>query len=214
MTTTHTTFGKQQKFVYALFLVSSTLTTGDASQAEQSEMPSQMGIIETLVSNVTQEIESLSPVVDTRAKRIDAYFAKLDLPLAGQGKHFVEAADQNGIDWTLLPAIAMMESTGGKFEAKRFNPFGWNCPKTCKHGFDNYAEAIHLVAKNLGGNSERTARYYANKSVEQILKTYNPPTACAECFKYPSKVMGIMKKIEKTSIEIAEKTNNNQNSNA
>ncbi len=200
MTNTHSIFGKQQKFVYALFLVSSTLTTGAVPQAEQSDAGNQKGIIETLVSNVTQEIESISPVIDTRAVRIDEYFAKYDMPLAGQGKHFVEAADKNGIDWTLLPAIATMESTGGKFEAKKFNPFGWSCPKKCTHGFNSYAEAIHTVAQHLGGNNERTAKYYADKSVEQILAIYNPPTACAECFKYPSKVMSVMKRIERTQI--------------
>ena len=195
MTTTPKQFGKQQKFVYALFLVSSTLTTGGIPQAEQSEVSNQMGIIETIVSNVTQEIESFSPVIDTRAERIDAYFERVNAPLAGQGKYFVEAADKNGIDWTLLPAIAMMESTGGKFQAKAFNPFGWNCPKTCRHGFDNYAEAINIVAENLGGNNERTAKYYANKSTKQILETYNPPSIRAD---YVPLVVSIMKKIEKT----------------
>jgi Mannosyl-glycoprotein endo-beta-N-acetylglucosaminidase len=191
--------GNSQKFIYSLFLVSSTLTTGSVQGAEQSTVDNQKGIIETIVSTITQEIESLSPVKDTRADRIDAYFAKYDTPLAGQGKHFVVAADKNGIDWKLLPAIAMMESSGGQHEAKKFNPFGWNCPKTCRHGFASYAEAILTVAENLGGNNQRTAKYYADKSVKQILETYNPPSVRPD---YVPLVMGIMKKIEK--IEIAE----------
>jgi len=126
-----------------------------------------------------------------QAAAIDAYFEAHDMPLAGQGMKMVIEAEKNALDWRLLPAIAMRESTGGKFGCKKVkhNPFGWG---SCKIGFDSYEHAIEIVAKNLGGNNPRTARYYDNKTTIQILRAYNPPSIVP---RYAEQVLAIMKAI-------------------
>src|SRR3989339_790559 len=106
---------------------------------------------------------------DERASRIDAYFAKREMPLAGYGETFVEVADAYDIDWRLLPAIAVRESSGGKHLLNK-NPFGWG---SCKIKFNDFGEAIEEVGKNISGNDSDTAKYYANKTTYQILWAYN-----------------------------------------
>jgi hypothetical protein len=102
-----------------------------------------------------------------------------------------EEADKNDLDWRMLPAIAVRESTGGKFDCKRVsnNPFGWG---SCKIGFKSNEEAIEVVAKNLGGNNPNTARHYDNKTLKQILRAYNPPSVVP---RYAEQVISIMNDI-------------------
>src|SRR3989338_5439452 len=105
-----------------------------------------------------------------RAEAIDRYFEAREMPLSGMGMKMVEEAERNDIDWRLLPAIAIRESTGGKNACKgaEFNSFGWG---SCKINFDSDEHAIEIVAMNLGGNNPNTAKHYDNKSVLQILRT-------------------------------------------
>lgn len=131
---------------------------------------------------------------EEKAAKIDAYFEKGNMPLAGYGMKMVLEAEEHELDWRLIPAIAVRESTGGLHACKKasFNPFGWS---SCKTGFKSYDHAIEVIAKNLGGDNSNTATYYDNKSVEQILKAYNPPSVVPT---YSKEVMAIMNKIGET----------------
>jgi hypothetical protein len=136
-----------------------------------------------------EEKEKLS-----NAQNIDKYFAEMNLPLAGYGETFVEVADKYDLDYRLLPAIAMRESTGGKHPcpAGNKNVFGWH---SCKTVFKTYEEAIDKVGAHLAGEVKSTKSYYGNKSVRKKLRTYNsviPP--------YVDQVISIMNKIEKGPI--------------
>jgi len=125
-----------------------------------------------------------------KADAIDAYFAKYDAPLEGYGMKFVEEAEKNGIDWRLLPAIAMRESTGGKHACKRVpnSVFGYG---SCKISFDSIDESIEIVARSLGGNNPNTAHHYDDKTTLQILKKYNSVIP-----NYSNQVVKIMKDIK------------------
>lgn len=135
-----------------------------------------------------------------RAELIDTYFSVKKVPMAGYGKLLVEAADKYDIDWRLLPALAMRESTGGRFAcggklSAEWNPWGWN---SCKgNGFESMEQSIDMIAKHISGNHERTARYYKKSqgNVKAILQTYNPPSVVAT---YAQEVMKIMTKISVT----------------
>lgn len=128
---------------------------------------------------------------EAKAAKIDAYYAKYDLPLAGYGMKLVLAAEANDLDWRLLPAIAMRETTGGKFACKK-NLFGFG---SCKIGYESFDHSIEEVAAHLGGNKPTTARYYANKTVEQKLKAYNSVIPA-----YKAEIFSIMSKIEATVV--------------
>lgn len=129
------------------------------------------------------------------AKRIDTYFAKAGMPLEGFGMKMVIEAEKNGLDPFLIPAIAVRESSGGKFACARFpeNAWGWH---SCKTGLGGSTEkAIERIASHLGGNHKNTSRYYFGKDTREILQTYNPPSVVAA---YADEVLSIMVRIGET----------------
>jgi hypothetical protein len=138
---------------------------------------------------VTKVAVSVDDLRQEKADSIDTYFKERSMPLEGKGMTFVLVAEKYGLDWRLLPAIGVRESSGGKAACK-YNAFGWG---SCKlHNFQSYEEAIESVGRNLGGANPKTARYYAGKTTEEKLYFYNgsvEPT-------YPDEVVAIMKKIE------------------
>ncbi len=147
----------------------------------------------------TEEIQASTQEQITmrlRADKIDAYFRDRNMPLEGYGMKMVQVAEENNIDWRLLPAISVIETTGGKNICKSKeganNPFGYG---SCKIAFDNINESIETVGRNLGGNNPRTASYYKNKDLDGILKSYNSviPT-------YNKKIRGVMDRIENYDI--------------
>ncbi len=138
---------------------------------------------------VTKVEVSVDELRQQKADAIDVYFHERSMPLEGTGMTFVLVAEKYGLDWTLLPAIAVRESSGGK-QACGNNPFGWG---SCKlHNFSSYEHAIEALGKNLGGANPSTASYYAGKSTMQKLYNYNGTVVPT----YPSEVAQIMKRIE------------------
>jgi hypothetical protein len=137
-----------------------------------------------------EEVE-LQATLEDRAAKIDAYYAKNDMPLEGYGMKMVLEAQKHDLDWRIIPAIAVRESTGGKHACKKatFNPFGWG---SCKISFASYDKAIETLATNLAGKNPNTARAYGNKSTRGILESYNPPSVVPT---YASEVMSIMSRI-------------------
>lgn len=131
-----------------------------------------------------------------KADAINAYFKKYDMPLYGMGMKMVLEAEKNELDWRLLAAIAVRESTGGKFACKTagFNSFGW---ASCRIGFSSNEEAIETVAFHLGGNHPKTEKYYDNKTTMQILRAYNPPSIMP---RYAEQVISIMNAIGKSEL--------------
>lgn len=106
------------------------------------------------------------------------------MPLEGYGDQFVEAADKCEMDWRLLPAIAVRESSGGK-QACGNNPFGW---ASCRLDFESIEQAIEVVGANLCGFNPRTEVYYKNKTTYERLWNYNGTINP----KYPEEVLKIM----------------------
>lgn len=136
--------------------------------------------------------------------KINAYFTKRKLhKAAAQAEEFVKAGEKYGIDPYTIVAFAMAESTGGKFACynDEHNWFGWDSCGGVK--FSSPAEAIDTVARNFSGNNPKTARYYANQTLDYKLDKYNPPSANP---RYKSIIKGIIKTInatEVTSTEVA-----------
>ncbi|HSE56791.1 MAG TPA: hypothetical protein VLB02_01765 [Candidatus Paceibacterota bacterium] len=156
--------------------------------------------VDTAVANQMQDKAALQAQADReqKAKKIDTYFAKFNLPIAGYGNAMVLAGEKYGIDPYLIAGLAMRESTGCKFIIPHtHNCFGWGGGKI---KFDSFDEAIEVIAKNLGGHNEKTAHYYKGKNTLKILETYNPRSVVPT---YPEEVIGIMSKIENTDITSA-----------
>lgn len=131
-------------------------------------------------------------VIDNRPALIDAYYAKRGMPLEGYGEKMVAVADQYGLDWRLLPAIAVREQSGGKVlphncpgRTVNYNVFGWASAKIC---FTSYDQAIETVGMKLG-----TLSWYKGKELVPLLQTYNPPSIVKD---YAYEVIAIMNAIQ------------------
>lgn len=147
-------------------------------------LTSHMGSL-TLTSPVTKVEVSVDTIRQEKADAIDAYYKKRAMPLEGMGMTLVLVSEKYGLDWRLLPAISVRESSGGR-QACGYNAFGWG---SCKlHNFNSYEEAIESIGKNLGGANPRTARYYAGKTSAEKLYYYNGTVEPA----YPGEVLDIM----------------------
>ena len=102
--------------------------------------------------------------VDVRTVRLKNYLASLNSPVRDMAEDFVHAADDNHIDWRLLPSIAVIESSGGKY-FKNNNILGWGNGDI---PFPTIRAGIHEVAFKLG-----RLPVYRNKNSYQKLRVYN-----------------------------------------
>ncbi|PIZ96553.1 MAG: hypothetical protein COX80_01040 [Candidatus Magasanikbacteria bacterium CG_4_10_14_0_2_um_filter_33_14] len=123
-------------------------------------------------------------IPDIRSEKINNYFTKYNMPLSGYGDTFVKVADDCDMDWRLLPAIAVRESSGGK-HMQLNNPFGWGGANI---KFDSIEDAIYALGSNLCGDDPDTAKWYNTTSTYTKLYRYNGTVVKT----YPAEVMWIM----------------------
>jgi len=102
---------------------------------------------------------------DQRLTRIKQFFLQHGSPAHVYAADFLHAADQHDLDWRLLPSLSLVESGGGKV-AHNNNMFGWD---NCRLRFRTTREGIYRIAAKLG-----RSRLYRHKSVDQVLRLYNP----------------------------------------
>jgi hypothetical protein len=117
---------------------------------------------------------------DPRAVRLKRFLGRLHCPIAPLADEFVNAADDNQLDWRLLPSISVIESGGGK-AYRNNNIFGWNNGLQL---FPTIRTGIHEVAYKLGRSS-----LYKNRDVVGKLRLYNPDTT------YTDRVLAVMQRI-------------------
>ncbi|MEI8174849.1 MAG: hypothetical protein WCG28_02765 [bacterium] len=184
-----------ESFVVLPVLTISSIPVGSISQAVVNVVNTPSIISSQKLNTESSDLMVINEAKDQKleankikAQAIDSYFKAHDMPLEGMGMKMVLEAEKNEIDWRLLPAISVRESSGGKFDCKKVenNAFGWG---SCKIGFKSTEESIEIVAKNLGGNNPKTAQHYDNKTTKQILRAYNPPSIV---LRYAEQVMAIM----------------------
>lgn len=118
--------------------------------------------------NVMDASASLS---DRRVQSLQSFFSLYHSPLLLYAQEIVDKADAYGIDYKLLPAIAMQESLLCKKALAKapYNCWGFGIYGKKITSFSSYDEAIDTIT-----------RYFANKkkggvdSLEEIGKIYNP----------------------------------------
>ncbi|MBI2601242.1 glucosaminidase domain-containing protein [Candidatus Daviesbacteria bacterium] len=89
---------------------------------------------------------------DQRVKILADYLAKYNSPLQYHAQDFIDAADEYGIDWRLVPAIAGVESTFGRFIPGGYNAWGWGVYGTQAIYFTSWKDGIFTVSKGLKEN--------------------------------------------------------------
>lgn len=107
---------------------------------------------------------------DARSLILKNFLTLNKSPLANYSDLLVETADKYSLDFRLIPAIAMVESTGGRvIPAGSHNAWGFANGAT---RFGSWEEAIEKVAKTLKED-------YINKGLatpELIMPKYAPPS--------------------------------------
>ncbi|MCL4339475.1 hypothetical protein M1271_07430 [Patescibacteria group bacterium] len=126
-----------------------------------------------------------NPKTDYRVDLLKDYLNKNNSILSSYAQDFISAADENGIPWSLVPAIAGVESTFcNAVPSYSTNCWGWN---NGAYQFVNYKEAISTVSQTLKRN-------YFDRGLdtpEKIAHVYAPPSKT-----WAGKVRFFMGKIE------------------
>jgi hypothetical protein len=110
-------------------------------------------------------------IKDQRVAILKAFLRHYDSALYDHAEYIVKISDEYSLDYRLIPAIAMQESTGCKFIPQNsYNCWGWGIYGSTVTRFNSYPEAIQTVAKGL-------KTYYIDKGLttpEQIMRKYTP----------------------------------------
>jgi hypothetical protein len=96
---------------------------------------------------------------------------------------YLTAADQNHLDFRILPSISVIESGCGKqYPTATHNLWGWD---SARSGFSSFREGISFVSERLAHG-----QHYTNKTIIKKLNAYNPNPA------YALKVIKLMAEIK------------------
>jgi len=109
--------------------------------------------------------DSTLPLQDPRIARLETFFKAYDCPGPFHVREYLEAADSHALDYRLLPAISLVESTCGAFERMN-NRWGWD---SVQSGFDSVPAGIDYITTQLAAGPQ-----YKGKTVHEKLFTYNP----------------------------------------
>ncbi len=188
---------KNKGFVSSVMLAVGTisaLTMGAAGMTTEAFAPN-ITMIDSLLQEQVQIIAESDLSQAERVAKVKAYFESYDLPAAKYAHAFVAYADRYDVDWTLVASIAFLESTGFKNSCSsvEYSGLGWG---GCTISFSSYEESIRIVSMNLGGHNENTSQYYANKTPEEILNSYNPKYVQGISKNYHGNALAIMQEIK------------------
>lgn len=117
---------------------------------------------------------------DPRLHKIKEFFIARQAPAGIHAEDFLLAADRNRLDWRLLPSVAVVESSGGKYYRNN-NILGWD---SCNQAFPTIEAGIHHVALRLSESP-----LYRGKSLDEILTVYNKNRS------YPRRVKNLMNQL-------------------
>ncbi len=118
-----------------------------------------------------KEVTTTATTEDGRVGALERFFAGYESPLEPHAQLIVDEADKYGMDYRLVPAIAMKESTlCHKIIKNTHNCWGYGIYGDKVTYFDNYEEGIRTVSKGLG------ERYIGIGLVDpyEIMTKYNP----------------------------------------
>lgn len=108
---------------------------------------------------------------DARTEIVRQFFEKHDSPLEPFAEEVVESADEYGLDFRLIPAIAMQESNlCKKIPAGSNNCWGYGIYGDKVTYFEDYIHGIETVTKTLATKYKDSGL----KSPEEIMRRYTP----------------------------------------
>lgn len=129
-------------------------------------------------ANIFAALPDEFPVVETeigtgdaRVALIQNYLKRYNSPLVSHADYIVKIADEYGVDFRLITAIAQQESNLCKvIPPESYNCWGWGIHSRGTLGFSSYEEGIRVVTAGI-------KREYIDKGLitpEQIMQKYTP----------------------------------------
>jgi len=125
--------------------------------------------------------EHLSTVKDQRHGRLETFFQSFGCPTPHHVEEYLGTADSFDIDYRLLPAISVLESTCGVYERLN-NRWGWD---SARKGFTSFRAGLEYIARQLAQGP-----YYRGKTLDEKVHLYNPKP------EYAQQVKKLMRKID------------------
>lgn len=159
---------KSQERVF-FYLISGNISSVFASSSVNSRTQILSADDEIDYRTVSRKLE-LMDVDQIKVRKVRAYLASRGAPLAAKAEYLVKTAQEFGIDYRLVAAISIIESSGGKYTYRPYNAWGWGGSMS-PYTFKSWEEAIYTVSRGL-------SRYYSSGLVtpRQIAPRYNPHT--------------------------------------
>lgn len=176
--------GELKRFIFLLgaffILTPLTLTASLASLVSLSknntEVPvtkpsSPVSILAPVEQKESSKITFTVHAADARVAIVKNYLARYDSPIENLAEFIVKTADENGVDFRLIPAIAQQESNlCKKIPDETYNCWGWGIHARGTLGFASYEEGITTVTKGL--KKEYLDKGYTTP--EKIMTKYTP----------------------------------------
>ncbi len=108
--------------------------------------------------------------IDKKSGKIYRFLKHRKSPLAPHAQYIVKTAEKFKIDYRLVTAISIVESSGGLRAYRPYNAWGWG-GSAGAFTFKNWEDGIFTVSRGL-------SRYYANgaNTPDRIAPAYNPHT--------------------------------------
>ncbi len=136
-------------------------------------------------SSAAIKSESKSLDFDYRVENLKKFLEKYNSPLAEYAEVFVAYADENNLDYRLVPAITGVESTFGKrIPINSYNAYGW---ANGEYSFVSWEDSISHVTEVL---KEKYVDRGAD-TISEIARIYAPPSST-----WGGKVSFFVKKID------------------
>ena len=119
----------------------------------------------TVNAHASVTADTLRTIDDRRHAKLETFFQSFGCPAPYHVKEYLGAADAYAIDYRLLPAISVLESTCGVYQREN-NRWGW---ASARMGFASFRAGLEYIAHQLA-----EGRYYKNKTLEEKVRMYNP----------------------------------------
>lgn len=120
------------------------------------------------------EIGEQIGVADARIANLKRFFRRYNSPLYEHAEYIITTSDKYGLDYRLLPAIAMQESGVCRvIPPGSHNCWGWGIYGNTVTRFESYPEAIDTISRGLKKN-------YIDKGLvtaSQIMAKYTPSSS-------------------------------------
>lgn len=130
----------------------------------------------TLFSSLPRTATDIKTAIktgDARPVIVRDFFRLYRSPLEPHADYIVEISDKYGLDFRLLPAIAMAESGAGKeIPDNSYNAWGYGVYGDQVLGFTSWEEGIERVARSLREDYIE----YGLETPEEIMPKYAPPS--------------------------------------